>query len=106
MSTPQPCSLTIGWRCTKREGHRRKDITTGSLQEADSGPHLLMAVKDIMSQGKASQRRISQAEAQKQELVMCGTGKQVGSAEEKEKESSKVLKGMRGKPGSKAAELD
>lgn len=39
---------------------------------------------------------------------MCGTGKQVGSAEEKEKESSKVLKGMKGATplGAKAGELD
>lgn len=50
-----------------------------------------MAVKDSVTGERHPRGRISQAEAQKQELVMCGTGKQVGSAEEKEKESSKVL---------------
>lgn len=71
-----------------------------------------MAVKRHgVTGGEASQRhprgRISEAEAQKQELVMCRTGKQVGSAEEKEKESSKVRRRMKGlETWAKADELD
>lgn len=62
----------------------------------------------MVSQGERHPRgRISQAEAQRQELVMCRIGKQVGSAEEKEKESSKVLRGTKGlETWAKADELD
>lgn len=71
------------------------DIITGSLQEAVSGSHY-NGSKDMASQKERNPRsRISQAEAQRRELVMCRIGKQVDSAEEKEKESSKVLQGMK-----------
>lgn len=79
-----------------QKGHGREGghVTT-ALCRRQTGGHIVTALKTRITEERHPGSRISQAKAHKRELVMCGTGKQAGLAEEKN-ESSKVLRQERG----------
>ena len=71
-------------------------LITGSRQEMDSGPGCNGSDGHGFMGRKASQKqKISQAKAQKQELVVCRDWQAGWLAEVKEKESSKQIWGTK-----------